>query len=438
MDNIDISAFRHLVTPRVRDLSGRELATTAIRRELVAAGNPRSTDQLAVLLPLSRSLALTMAEVQRLSGFARQTLYSALEGEPASDFRDEDTERLARLMTIAIVAAGQEQSLETIGGACHVDSAALVAPARLLEREGRVTLAPSRSPGKAAIAPTPLAAEWLRIHVSSRELDDRAPGFTVYLEVEAAVAHRIDEVAREIVGLDEAAVLPYSTAPSLMRGPELAITIRASDQRSALQAAQAIWDETCRRLGSSAPMRIADLHPPLTGANAPSAVLDAFVDAICVDLDEELKSRVRGKRERFDGGEPERTLAGRCLTVASRGFWRFVGEDEGGNGREISNGDAAFDEFVALNASTSASAEADRAREPLIEALRLAGERLGPFRGGELASFKAPGGTPKIVAEVAPSKEDLAQMARLSAASLKASASFSPIEAVRFVMGDGE
>lgn len=378
-----------------------------------------------------------MAEAQRLSGFARQTLYSALEGEPASDFRDSDTERLARLMTIALVAAGQAQSFDAIGRACHVEPAALAAPARLLEREQRATLTSSSSSlGEATVTPTPLAAEWLRIHVSSRELDDRASGFTVYLEVEPADAHRIDEVAREIVGLDEAGVLPYSTAPSIMRGPELAITIRASDQRSALQAAQAIWQETCSRIGTDAPMRIADLHPPLDAANAPSVVLDTLVETICVGLDEDLVSRIRGKRERFDGGEPERTLAGRCLTAASRGFWRLVDEGKGSNGREIASGDAAFDEFVAVSASASDSPEVDSARESLMEALRLASERLGPFRGGELASFKAPGGTPRVVPEVAPSKEDLARMARLSALALKASHSLSPMEIVRFVMGD--
>ena len=48
---------------------------------------------------------------------------------------------------------------------------------------------------------------------------------------------------------------------------------------------------------------------------------------------------------------------------------------------------------------------------PAVEAIRLAAERLGPFPGGQLGSFKGPDADPHIVDEVEPTDDDLIQMA---------------------------
>lgn len=407
--------YEHLVTPRVEVLSRRELAESAARRELIAAGASRRLDELNGLLPLARTLGITVAEAQRLSGFARQSLYTVLNSEPAEGFRDRDIERLARLLNIAIVAAG-EQPLAQIAAAMNVAPAVLVAPARLLDRHelGRFSLS-GRDAGKAVLAPTELSAEWLRLHASSRELDERVPGYSVYLRVAPEDVRRIDAVLDEVVGLDEAAVLPASTAPSVMDGPELAIMVRATDQRAALRSAEAIWREIGGRVDGLAPMQVADLHPPVTAPNAPSAVLDTFVGVLTEGLEEEISNRIRGERERYDGGEPERVLAGRCLTIAARELRRELGREDADRAPTINSGDAAFDEWQIVQSPGlgSLSKRSSRVRRPLLAALDLAARRLGPFRGGELASFKAPGERPSEPREVAPSLDDLIEMARL-------------------------
>jgi hypothetical protein len=422
-DNPNNAIYEHLVTPRVEALSGRALAQTSIRRELVAAGASRSTRDLRGLLPLARTLGVTVAEAQRLSTFSRQTIYSVLNDEAASEFLSYDSERLARLLNIALVAAGKEQPLKQIGQALNVAPSALLTPARLLAGLDLAVLTMNGvEPDNAVLTPTDLSSQWLKLHASSQELDNQAPGYTAYLRIDPTEVRQIDAVVGEIVGLDEAAVLPAETAPSVMEGPELAITVRATDQRSALRITEAIWREIGQRLGRNTPMRVADLHLPPTAPNAPSVVLDAFLAGLLADMEEELGNRLRGEREGYDGGEPERVLAGRCLTLAARELRRMLGQKYDERMPAITNGDSAFEEWVTASSHDleSDSPESEKIRRPLLDALKLAAERLGPFRGGELASFKAPGQQPRVVREVAPSEEDLASMAHLSGAAIAA------------------
>jgi hypothetical protein len=425
---MDISAealqFRHLVTPQIGHLSGRELAQAAVRHELIAAGYARSAQELTGLLPLARSLRITMAEAQRLTGYARQTLYSVLDAEAVKEVTYRDMERVARLLSIALAATSRELPLAEAGEVTRITPSALVRPAQLLESQGFAELSPHGRPEKATLAPTELLVEWLRIHASARQLDNRAPGYAVYLKVDPDEMIRIDEVAREIVGLDEAAVLPESTAPSVMEGPELAINIRATDQRSALRTAGSLWNEIRSQLKlEEAPMRVADLHLPPVAPAAPSQVLDAFIVGLSADLDEETANRIRGERERYVGGEAERVLAARCLTYAARQMRRALGREDADRMPTITDGDSAFEELMPVNGLAGQSPKVERIREPLLAALKLAGERLGPFRGGELAAFKAPGERPKMAREVAPSKDELAEMARLSGIAIAASSS---------------
>jgi hypothetical protein len=415
--------YSNLITPRVEVLSRRELAQTAVRRELIAAGAGRAIEELSGLLALASTLGVTVGEAQRLTGFARQTLYTTLNADPAGEFSDRDSERLARLLNIAVVAAGSDQTLAQIAAAMNVVPAVLLGPSRLLDNLGLAKLSVGRSEaGDAVLAPTELSGDWLRLYASSRELDDRVPGYAVYLRVTPEEARQIDAVLGDIVGLGEAALLPASTAPSVMEGPELGITVRATDQRGALRGAEAIWKEIGLHIKSETPMRVADLHPPVGVVNAPSKVLDSFTAGLIARLGEEIANRIRGERERYEGGEPERVLAGRCLTMAARELRRELGNQNAGRSPIITDGDSAFEEWVIVDAPglTSLSRRSAKIRKPLLEALDLAAERLGPVRGGELGSFRAPGERPSEPRKVAPSTEDLAEIARLSGEAIAA------------------
>jgi hypothetical protein len=363
-----------------------------------------------------------MAEVQRLTGYARQTLYSVLDKGVAEEVHDREIERVGRLLGIALAATSRELSLVEAGEVTRIVPSALIRPAQLLQSQGLALLSSPGRPTKATLAPTELLIEWLRIHASGRQLDNRSPGYAVYLKVDPQEMIRIDEVAREIVGLDEAAVLPRSTAPSVMDGPELAINVRATDQRSALRTAESLWNEIRDRLElEKKPMRVADLHLPPIAPAAPSLVLDAFIAGLSTDLDEEAVNQIQAERERYVGGETERVLAARCLTFAARRMRGALGGEDADRAPTITDGDSAFEELISVTGLGGQSPKVEAIGKPLLAALKLASERLGPFRGGQLASFKAPGERPKVAREVAPSKEELAEMAKLSGMAIAAS-----------------
>ena len=174
--------YENLVTPRVEILGRRELAETAVRRELVAVGAAGATGELVGLLPLARSLGVTVAEIQRLSGFARQTLYKVMKSEPAVGFADADTERLARLLIIATVAAGAEQTLGALGAAMNVVATGLVARPGYWCRSGWRRARPARSrPGAdralgRLAAPSRLGAGTRRAHPWLRGLPEGLAG----------------------------------------------------------------------------------------------------------------------------------------------------------------------------------------------------------------------------------------------------------------------
>ena len=260
---------------------------------------------------------------------------------------------------------------------------------------------------------------------------NRVGAFTVYATLGQDEELVIDAAAREVVGLHEAAVLPQSVAPSVMSGPELGISVRATDQRAALRIAAEVWDEIRSRAGlGAASMRVVSFHLPATAVAAPSAVLDAFTEAL---VDEEASNRVRGQRERYAGGESERTLAMRCLTEACRELRRVLGRDDAGVVPTIRSGDDAFQEYGPVSGLAGRVGRHEAIRRPLEEALRLAAERLGPYRGGELGSFKAPSAPPSAPREVSPSREDLATISGFAGDALAARFGTAAVEAANAV-----
>jgi len=81
--------------------------------------------------------------------------------------------------------------------------------------------------------------------------------------------------------------------------------------------------------------------------------------------------------------------------------------------RPISDAEAAWSELEIVRGLSL-----DKPREPIRravkEALELAADRLGPFRGGEVGSFAAPGGTRRVLERIRPALDDLVRMAELA------------------------
>ena len=418
MESADQNLFADL-TPRTRHLAGRELAQTAARRELIVAGADRSSQVLMLVLPLARVLGISVAEMQRATSYSRQSIYNFLDSDPVRAIPASEAGRVAKILTIALVGAGGPQTVDQLAAALNADPDALGSGVRFLVNHERAS-AEQASDGSVTLTANPSAAEWLRLEVSTQEIADRRPGFAVYIAAPPGDLNILAAATKSVVGLDEAAVLDADVAPSVMNGPEVALNVRAGDQRAALREAEAVWIEICERAGIKSNMRVTQVIAPATSPNAASPVLDSFVSALSKGLAPEIVDDLWAERERYPGGDAERRIAARCLTWAARSLRYSLGREDADRVPTIKTGDDAFDEAVPVSGQLSLNPALKKVKEPLEKALLLASERLGPFRGGELASFKGPGERPRVVAEVAPSEADLAEIARLSGQALNA------------------
>jgi hypothetical protein len=419
MDSDDQHSFNELLTPRARNLVGRELAQTAARRELIVAGADRSSGVLVLLLPLARVLGISVAEMQRASSYSRQTIYNFMDADPIRALPASEAERVAKVLTIALVGAGGPQTIEQLASALNADPQALGPGVRFLVSQGRASMDRAEG-GSITLAADPSATEWLRLEVSTQELADRRPGYAIYIAAPPEDLGTLAAAIKSVVGLDEAAVLQANVAPSLMNGPEVAVNVRAGDQRSALRAAASVWAEICARAGVEAPMQVTQVIAPPIAPNAASPVLDNFLAALSEGLSPELADDLRAERERYPGGDAERRIAARCLTWAARSLRRSLGREDADRVLTIGTGDDAFEELIPVSGQLSLTPAQKKIKDPLQQGLLIAAERLGPFRGGELSSFKGPGETPRLVAKVAPSEDDLGKIARLSGQALNA------------------
>lgn len=141
-----------------------------------------------------------------------------------------------------------------------------------------------------------------------------------------------------------------------------------------------------------------------------SSVLDAFVAATAANdpfraeaLQRELEAPLRHR--------PEREVLQRVLTAASRATSKALMESP--RGTLIQTGDDAYQElnqFKPVHPENAPPELIGRFRELMMNAA----EKLGPFRGGELGSFKKPELEAATVEDFAPSETDMVEMAHAS------------------------
>ncbi len=163
---------------------------------------------------------------------------------------------------------------------------------------------------------------------------------------------------------------------------------------------------------------------------APSNVVDLFVAATAYHVDQSQAEALHRQRERYGGGYSERDLAGRLLTVAARAMRRAA--DQAPPPAPIATGTEALAVLQevrgagrsrpALRRSGLRGLRLERARErgqlELVEALKLASDRLGPQRAGGLGQVKAPDAPPPLMEGVDPTPAELAGMAAHAGAAL--------------------
>jgi hypothetical protein len=409
-----------------RALGDRDLAREVARQELVAVRSDRLRPPMLEAVRSGLATGLSVVEMQRMSGASRQTIYNAIErlkNDAADQPEDADPTAIS-LQVLAAVVAGE--GTVPVG---EVAKRLLRAPydvlraAPALASRGLVTLtsAPSSAPDPVAatlLTATEAAEDALRSHLDDLLLT-RATGFGVYLALTEEETRCLAPLVGEMLSRNDSTIISADVAPSNMSSAELALVVHAPTSRVAIAIAHDVWDELRDRAGLDPALpRVTAVSEPTGAPCGDSPVLDAFVQAI-TETAPEVAGEVLRERMRYDGRFDERVIGGRCLTAASRVVLRAFGEDR--NPRVITDGDAAWGEFEAINSLFVGDRPSDfvELKALGLEAIDLGVERLGPLPGGRLST----GG---IVETFSPSHDDLVAMGRLAGITVGRAAVVSP------------
>jgi len=373
---------------------------------------------------MGRAVGLSMSEMQRVTGLARQTLYRQLPPEGPSE-RNPSRPQASIEVLMLLAAEADYGSPALIGRRAGLSPSLVTGVLVDLDGEG---LCAVRRDGYASLEAAPIAATYLSLREHLDDLYLRRPdAISVYVRVPEDQQQAFSRAASTVLATHEHVVMPRSTAPSMMVSPELAFKVNAPTIRRALAVTRDVWDDVLKEVGldSSEPV-ITNVIPPGSQPLVASDVLDTFLEGL-VDTGASNGDAVREVRAHFSGGVSEAELAGRCVTMAALALRRIVGND--GEPRPIVDGDSAFAELEPAHA-VPARKEGSKVKKAAVAALELATDRLGPLPGGRLGSFRAPGQSPRVANEVRPTSSDLLDMARLSGEAVGAAAGLGTLDAL--------
>ena len=413
-------------------LRGVELAREVARQQLASARNGRAGIPLEDAVVVARAAGIGASEIQRMAGCSRQTVYNLTSDTGRARIAAPSSQRGLEVL-IALRATDGEVSIEDVAARLRVREQDLIPVVSHLRSESLVvslTAGPLRA--QSSIGPTNDGDEVLRDHLDDFVLT-REDTFSVYMHAEPHELAALRHAADILMSRHEHDLIEVSVAPSSLSGPVLAFSVHTSSRRRAIEVACDVWKalrDLCSQhadLPPSAP-RIANVIPPAIPPDAGSSVLDAFCDGIDEAMPDDHASVARA-RKRYAGDADDRELAGRCLTTAARALRHSLGHQ--GEPRPILHGDAAFDEWQIVS-TLHLDSQLETIQEPLLRALDLATERLGPLAGGRAARLTARGSA--AVPLVEPRLQELEEMANLAGVALGRAGNFAGIDPAEAVL----
>lgn len=407
-------------------LPEKQLARAVARQRLASRLSDQPVAPLSDLVQMGRAVGLSMAEMQRVTGAARQTIYRQLPEEEDPP-RDPSQQQAVIEVLMLLAAEGGFASPTVLARRAGLDPATVTALLNELDRDG---LCEVRRDGYSSLEarPTDKAYRVLREHFDDLFLR-RPDGISIYLRIDPGEEVGVAGAAATAVEELEFTVIEQWVAPSTMTGPEFAFKVNAPTVRRALDVAREVWRDVLevRGLPFSEPV-FANVIPPGGRGPVASAVLDAFLEAI-VDAGAPNGEEARQARDAFAGGAWEAELAGRCVTMAALALRRAVGND--GEPRPIVDGDSAFAEFEPAAGALARMGQLP-VKQAAVAALDLAVERLGPLPGGRLGSMRAPG-VARVDERRGPTGSDLVEMACLAGEAVGAAGAESYVDAAQLV-----
>ncbi len=412
------------LTGVARAISDEELASAVARQRLTSRLTDHPVAPLSDCVQMGRAVGLSMSEMQRVTGLARQTLYRQLPPEGEAE-RHPGRSQASIEVLMLLAAEGDYASPALLARRAGLSVPFVTGVLTDLDADGLCTVRRDRY---ASLEAAPTAGSYLALREHFDDLYLRRPdAISVYLRVPDDHQQAFARAASAVLAKHEHVVMPQSTAPSVMEGPELAFQVNAPTIRRALAVTRNVWGDVLKQIGLdfSEPV-VTNVIPPGSQPLVGSEVLDMFLEGV-VDAGTPNGVALREVRARFRGGLSEAELVGRCVTMAALALRRTVGNDR--EPRPIVDGDSAFAELQPAH-GVPVRKEGSPVKKAAVTALELATDRLGPLPGGRLGAIRAPGQSPPVVNEVRPTSSELLEMARLSGEAVGAAAATGSLDAV--------
>jgi hypothetical protein len=389
---MDEDLWDHL-TPVATAIQEADLAVAVARQRLTSRLTDHPVAPLADCVQIGRAVKLKIAEMQRLTGLARQTLYRHAELNDTTP-RQPPPAQLKIEALLLISSREGASSPADMAARARLSEAQVMSTLLALDEEGLCDVQ-RETYGQSSIEAMPNAATYLALREQFDELYLRRPdAISVYVRLPGSGRREIERAAEAVIADLEHTVMEASVAPSSMSGPELGLLINAPTIRRAILITRDVWREILGQAGRpfSEPA-IANLIPAGGRPIFPSDVLDAFLEA-AADNGAPAAAAMSKAREQFGGGVNDRHMAGRCIWLAALALRRAVG-----NNREpqpITDGESAFAELQPAH-GIPVGADHLALQRAVVAGLELATDKLGPLPAGGLAAFRAPGQAPSIV-----------------------------------------
>lgn len=395
------------------------------RREVEREG--AREERVRALVRAGKAVGLKPTQLGEAAGLSRQAVYETQGREASGPTQDLES------IVLATVAAGAT-TRAALASTLRMDEAAVSAAIDGLRGRGAIGFASAGYEGGASTEIILLSreGEWFLEDLLRRAAHARPEGWAAYLMVDEAEAQPLLQAAEERFGRNRTALLPPTTRED-MGSAELAISFDVGDQVGLFNAAADAWYSLRADLGlEPVPPRIAAFSPP----RVRSVTLEAFARGTAAAAPKLERRALRLAADaQPQGGELD--LCVRALCEGAAALRLAAGAKP--LAAELRDGEAAFAELQAAS-GLQLDAPREAIQRALIPALERATARLGPFPGGGMASFRAPGEAPHIVDEVNPSPADLVAIAgdagrAVGFAQLALGAEVDALEAIRRVSG---
>jgi hypothetical protein len=218
----------------------RETALALLRAQLDSDRYRAATSSPAgrARLRIAYKLGIPVVELRSRTGMARQTVYNAIK-RPV-------TRELEGLAVLALIAGGAAQTITALVKVTGADEATIMQAVVRLRRSRHISVLAGREGLAERFAVLSVAAEglaWMQTEIDSERLrSSHEDAWTIFIAIAAGGESAVATAAERVLAGDgSVGVIDVAVAPSRMRGPELAVVVRALDSREAFTITHGVW-----------------------------------------------------------------------------------------------------------------------------------------------------------------------------------------------------